>query len=62
MQEYAIDNSVSAMPINVYVLLRVFNIGGETGPTGVRAYLDPWSEIQKGKLKFEIQYKVTPGH
>jgi hypothetical protein len=62
MQKYAIDDSDSAMPADVYVLLRVFNINGETEPTGVRAYLDPWSEGLKGRLKFDCQYKVTPCH
>lgn len=62
MQKYAIDDRDSAMPTDVYVLVRVFNIGGETGPTGVRAYLDPWSQGLKGRLKFDIQYKVTTGH
>jgi hypothetical protein len=57
MQKWAIVGS--GMPSNVYVLLRVFNIDGETE---VRAYLDPWLEGQKGRLKFDIQYKVTIGH
>jgi hypothetical protein len=57
MQKLAIVDS--DMPSNVYVLLRVFNIDGETG---VRAYLDPWSEGEKGRLRFDIQYKVTTGH
>jgi hypothetical protein len=57
MQKWAIVDS--DMPSNVYVLLRVFNIDGETG---VRAYLDPRSKGQKGRLRFHIQYKVTTGH
>lgn len=39
--------------------LRVFKIDRDTG---VRAYLDPWSESWNGRLRFETQYKVTTGH
>jgi hypothetical protein len=56
MKEFAIVGS--DMPSNVYVILRVFNVKID-GEIGVRAYLDPWWKAQEGRLKFDIQYKVT---
>ncbi|KAE8443772.1 hypothetical protein EG329_001366 [Mollisiaceae sp. DMI_Dod_QoI] len=47
------------MPSDVYVILRVFNVGLEPG---VIAYLDPWAQSKNGRLKFDVQYKVTIRH
>lgn len=47
------------MPENVYVLLRVSEIHGDTKVT---AYIDPWIRGQEGRLDFTAQggYAVTP--
>lgn len=47
----------SAVPKDVYIVLRVFDINKDV--PRVQAYLDPWSEGKNGGLKFSVGYKVT---
>jgi isopenicillin N synthase-like dioxygenase len=63
MKKWAISDN--GMPENVYVLLRVFNMKEEEEEeegAEVRGYIDPWSELENGNLKFEAHYTVTPHH
>jgi len=58
MENLAIRHHIY-MPGNVYVLLRVSVIYGDTKVT---AYIDPWTRGQEGQLDFDAQggYAITP--